>query len=141
MNNFSFDKYIGLSEKEVRLLNPIIWAYIGDAVYETFVRSYLITKGISKPNEIHKSSIKYVKAANQAKILKEIEGILTEEESDVVRRTRNAKVGHVPKNANIFDYKMATAFEGLIGFLYLTKRFDRLDEIIEKTLFNDYLNE
>lgn len=136
MNNFSFDKYISLSEKDVKLLNPIIWAYIGDAVYETFVRSYLISKGVLKPNEIHKSSINYVKAANQAKILKEIEGILTDEELDIIRRTRNAKVGHVPKNASIADYKMATAFEGLIGYLYLTKKFDRLDEIIEKTLFN-----
>ncbi|CDF58914.1 Mini-ribonuclease 3 [Thermobrachium celere] len=129
------DKYVGLSEKEVKLLNPIIWAYIGDAVYEMFVRSYLITMGIVKPNQIHKSSILYVKASNQARFLKEVEPMLTEEEKEIVRRTRNAKVGHVPKNANLFDYKMATAFEGLIGYLFLMKRYDRLDEIIEFTLF------
>ncbi|GFR34906.1 Mini-ribonuclease 3 [Thermobrachium celere] len=129
------DKYVGLSEKEVKLLNPIIWAYIGDAVYEMFVRSYLITMGIVKPNQIHKSSIMYVKASNQARFLKEVEPMLTEEEKEIVRRTRNAKVGHVPKNANLFDYKMATAFEGLIGYLFLMKRYDRLDEIIEFTLF------
>ncbi|MCX7694094.1 MAG: Mini-ribonuclease 3 [Caloramator sp.] len=128
------DKYIGISEREVGLLNPIIWAYIGDAVYEMFVRSHLITKGIVKPNHIHRASIMYVKASNQAQFLREIEPILTEEELDIVRRTRNAKVGHVPKNANLFDYKMATAFEGLIGYLFLTKKYERLDEIIDITL-------
>lgn len=84
------------------------------------------------------NAIKYVKARAQAEILKTIENILNEEEKNIVRRTRNTQNHHIPKNADPSDYMYATAFEGLIGYLYLNKRFDRLKEIlnlIEKEYF------
>ena len=82
---------------------------------------------------MHLESIKYVKASEQAKILKEIVEELTEDEKEIVRRARNTKNHHIPKNAEIEDYMYATAYEGLIGYLYLTKQEERLEEIMKKS--------
>lgn len=123
-------KYINLNETEVRMLNPLIWAYIGDAVYEAYVRSYIVSESQNSANDLHKKSIKFVKAKAQSDFLEHLLPILDEEEQNVVRRGRNTKTTHVPKNADMIDYRRATAFEGLIGYLYLMKRFKRLDEII-----------
>ena len=84
-----------------------------------------------KPHKLHIESIKYVKAKAQADILKRIETSLTDEEKDIVRRARNAENHHLPKNADPADYMYSTAFEGLIGFLYLTKKDERLKEILK----------
>lgn len=121
----------GVSEKEVDLLPPLTLAYIGDAVYEVYVRSYLIGKMKVSVHKLHTSSIKFVKAKAQSDIVHFIEDKLTDEEKDVVRRGRNAKSGTVPKNADIIEYKYATGFEALIGYLYLKGRLDRLNEIFE----------
>ena len=120
---------------EVDSMSPLIWAYIGDCVYELYVRTYLINGTKLKPHKLHVESIKYVKASEQAKRLKNIESILTEEEKDIVRRTRNTQNHHIAKNANPEDYMYATAFEGLIGYLYLTKQEERLQKILENSLF------
>ena len=85
-------------------------------------------------HELHVKASTYVKASSQAKILKNIENELSEEEKDIVRRARNTQNHHLPKNANPADYMYATAFEGLIGYLYLTKNFKRLKEILQKSL-------
>ena len=119
------------SEMDVRMLSPLTWAYVGDSVYEMYVRTHLINTTKLKPHKLHIEAINYVKAKAQADILKRIQDSLTEEEQDVVRRGRNAENHHLPKNAEPADYMYSTAFEALIGYLYLTKRDERLKEILD----------
>ena len=119
--------------EEVKLMPPLVWAYVGDAVYELYIRTNLVNNTKLNPHKLHVEAIKYVKAQAQAKILEKITEILTEEEKDIVRRGRNAQNHHLPKNANLDEYSHATAFEALIGYLYLTKQDERLNEILEKT--------
>ncbi len=121
-------------ERKVNELSPLTWAYIGDAVYELYIRESLVNNTKLKPHKLHIESIKYVKASAQAEILKSIEEELTEREKEIVRRGRNTKNHHLPKNAEINDYMYSTAFEGLIGYLYLTKQEDRLKEILKKCI-------
>ena len=118
-------------EEEVNMMNPLIWAYIGDCVFELYVRQELVNKTNLKPHNLHIEAIKYVKASKQAEILNTIMDKLTDEEKDIVRRGRNAQNHHLPKNASIQDYMYATAFEALIGYLYLTKKDERLKEILQ----------
>lgn len=113
-----------------KMLSPLVWAYIGDSVYELFVRTHLINNSNAKPHKLHIESIKYVKAKAQADILKKITDALTDEEKDIVRRGRNTENHHVAKNANVADYSQSTAFEALLGYLYLTKQDERLEEIL-----------
>ena len=119
------------SETDVNMLSPLTWAYVGDSVYELYIRTNLVNNTKLKPHKLHIESIKYVKAKAQAEILKRIESDLTDEERDIVRRARNAENHHLPKNAEPADYMYSTAFEGLIGFLYLTKKDERLKEILK----------
>ena len=120
-------------EKEVNLMPPLTWAYIGDCVYELYVRTKLINETKLKPHELHIEAIKHVKAQAQAETLKRIYENLSEKEKDIVRRGRNAENHHLPKNANVQDYMYSTAFEALIGYLYLTRQNERLKEILEST--------
>ena len=122
------------NEIEVNLLSPLTWAYVGDAIYELYIRTNLVNKTKLKPHKLHIESIKYVKAKAQAEKLKELMEDLTEEEKEIVRRARNAENHHLPKNADPEDYMYSTAFEGLIGFLYLTKQDERLKQILEKCI-------
>ena len=119
------------NEMDVNMLSPLTWAYVGDAVYELYIRTNLVNNTKLKPHKLHIESIKYVKAKAQADILKRIEHDLTDEEKEIVRRARNAENHHLPKNADPADYMYSTAFEGLIGFLYLTKKDERLKEILK----------
>lgn len=119
--------------EKVKLMPPLVWAYVGDAVYELYIRTNLVNNTKLNPHKLHVEAIKYVKAQAQAKILEKITEILTEEEKDIVRRGRNAQNHHLPKNANLDEYSHATAFEAMIGYLYLTKQDERLGEILEKT--------
>lgn len=123
-------------EKRVNEMPPLTWAYIGDAVFEVFVREHLIDTTKLNVHKLHLETIKSVKASAQAKLLKDIEEVLTNEEKEIVRRTRNTKNHHLPKNAEVNDYMYATAFEGLIGYLYLAKRYERLKVILNKTFEN-----
>lgn len=120
---------------DVNQMQPLVWAYIGDAIYEVYIRNYLVTNTQYKPHKLHIETTKYVKASAQAKILEKMESKLTEEEKDIVRRTRNTKNHHLPKNSNVKDYAYATAFEGLIGYLFLTGQKERLEELL-KTIIN-----
>ena len=122
------------SKNEVNLMSPLTWAYIGDSVYELFIREHLVNTTNLKPNKLHKQAINYVKAKAQAEILNRIHDELTEKEQEVVRRTRNTQNHHLPKNANPTDYMYATAFEGLIGYLYLSNQKERLEEILKKCI-------
>lgn len=117
------------SIEEVRLLSPLTWAYVGDCVYELHVRTKLVNETNLKPHALHVEAIKKVKAQAQAQTLQKIYEKLTDDEKDIVRRGRNAENHHLPKNANIQDYMYSTAFEALIGFLFLSKQVDRLKEI------------
>ena len=121
-------------EQEVNLMSPLTWAYVGDCVYELYIRTKLVNETKLKPHALHIEAIKHVKAKAQAETLNKIYEELTEKEKDIVRRGRNAENHHLPKNANVQDYMYATAFEALIGYLYLTKQNDRLKEILEKSL-------
>lgn len=123
-----------MDEIEVNQMSPLVWAYIGDSVYEQYIRNYLVTNTKYKPHKLHIEATKFVKAAAQSKILQSIEKELTEEEKEIVRRTRNTKNHHLPKNSNIQEYMYATALEGLIGYLYLTKKEERLKEILGSSL-------
>ena len=119
------------SEEEVNMLSPLTWAYVGDCIFELYIRTNLVNKSKLKPHKLHIETIKYVKAKAQADFLKSIESELTEKELDIVRRARNTQNHHLPKNADPADYMYATAFEGLVGYLYLTKQDERLKEIFE----------
>ncbi len=121
-----------ISENDIKQMSPLVYAYMGDAVYEKYIREYVIRQGLCKNGLLHKKSIKYVSAKGQSEILKRIEGRLTEEELDIVRRGRNSNPHSTAKNADIIDYKYATGFEALIGYLYLTKQDDRLEEILNE---------
>lgn len=119
------------SIEEINTLSPLTWAYVGDAVYELYIRMHLVNNTKLKPHRLHIEAIKYVKATAQANILKNIENSLTEKELEIVKRGRNAENHHLPKNASVQDYMYSTGFEALIGYLYLTKQDDRLQEILE----------
>ena len=123
-------------ETDVNLMSPLTWAYIGDCVYELYIRSELVNKTKLKPHKLHIASIQYVKAEKQAEILHNIYDDLTDEEKDIVRRGRNSENHHLPKNCSVEKYMYATAFEALIGYLYLTRKDERLKEILEQIEVN-----
>lgn len=118
--------------QDVRLMPPLVWAYIGDCIYELYIRTQLVNHTKLNPHKLHIEAIKYVKAKAQAEILARIYDDLTDEEKDIVRRGRNAENHHLPKNADATDYMYSTAFEALIGYLYLSKQDKRLEEILNK---------
>ena len=117
-----------LSEEDIVMLSPLQLAYIGDAVYELLVRTYLL-KQKTPVKELHNANISYVKAEAQARIVHNLEDILTEKEQRLVKKGRNAKSNTVPRNAKLIDYKYATGFEALFGYLYLTEQDERIDEL------------
>ena len=119
--------------------NLLPLAFIGDSVHTLFVREYILANIKGKLENYHSKSARFCKASAQAKILKEINTILTEEEADIVRRARNAKPKHQAKNASSADYAYATAFEALIGYLYILGRNERLKELL--TLSCEKINE
>lgn len=120
---------------EVNTMSPLTWAYIGDCVFEMYVRMHFINTTRLKPHAMHIETIKHVKAEAQANLLKQIDEKLSEGEKEIVRRGRNAQNHHIPKNATLDDYSHATAYEALIGYLYLTKQDERLKEILEMCKF------
>lgn len=121
-------------EQEINQLSPLTWAYVGDCVFELYIRTKLVNETRLKPHELHIKAISYVKAKAQAEMLQNIHESLTEEEQGIVRRGRNAENHHLPKNSNIQEYMYSTAFEALIGYLYLCKKEQRVKEIIEMAI-------
>lgn len=118
---------------DVKQLNSLALAYMGDAVFEQVVREHLIRSGRVKPNILHREATKYVSAKAQATIVRELQRIdfLTEEEAAVLRRGRNAKSGSVPKNTDVQTYHYSTAFEAVVGSLYLSEQKERLQELLD----------
>ena len=112
--------------------NMLVLAYLGDSIYEFYIRKYLVNKGISKVKELQAESIKYVSAKSQSNYLKQLieNNVLTNEEINIVKCARNHKSNHKPKNCDIITYKQATGFEALIGYLYLENKIKRIEEIV-----------
>jgi ribonuclease-3 family protein len=111
-------------------LSPVVLAYVGDAVFEVYVRQRLVSGPIRKPRELHRAATRYVSAAAQARLLGRWIPHLTEAEADVVRRGRNTKSGQPPKNADPGDYRLATALECLVGYLFYRGERARLEFLI-----------
>lgn len=121
-----------MAYREEAYLNTTALAFLGDAVYETFIRNRVLEKGEVHADMLHRKAVRYVQASSQAKALRKLLPILTEEETALVKRARNRKSASKPKNADPVDYKLATAFEALIGFLYLSHQEERLRQIQEQ---------
>lgn len=113
--------------------NILSLAYLGDSVFEVFVREYLIKANKTKPNELHKEAIKIVNAKTQAIIYKHILNDLTEEEKQIANRAKNAKI-HRALSMNLADYKLATAFEAVLGFLKLSGNKERIKKLCDMAL-------
>lgn len=123
-----------LQEVDVRTYSPLVLAYIGDAVYELAVRSLVVNHGSMQVNKMHKKSAGLVKAETQANLIKVLEEQLTADEHAVYKRGRNAHSANVAKHATMIDYRMATGFEALVGYLYLKGQYDRLFVLLHEGL-------
>lgn len=132
-----FEQYKNFSPFQASLINSQQLAFVGDSVYAVFIRSMLVSKGNQKTNTLHKNANTFVKASGQFEALKKITPILTEQEQDVVRRAINYKTNNTAKHASLEEYKHATGFEALIGYLYISNQTARLEEILNLTLENN----
>ena len=127
------EESIKMDKIKLITMSPLVLAYLGDTVYESYIREHLIRQNMNrKVNNLHKLAIQYSKAKAQATIIHEIENELTEEEMKIFKRGRNQKSHTAPKNADIIDYKYATGFEALVGYLYLNEEKERLEYVIYK---------
>lgn len=121
-------------EVDIRTYSPLTLAYIGDGIYDLIIRTVVVERGNRAAANLHKKSIKFVNATTQAAMLETIKEELSEEEQGVYRRGRNAKSYTTAKNASIGDYRKATGFEALLGYLYLQDRMDRVIELVKLAL-------
>ena len=130
-----FQEYIGevlnLQEVDIKTYSPLVLAYIGDCVYDLIIKSMMINKGNNKVHKLHEMTSGYVQASAQSFMMREMQEHLTEEEHAVYRRGRNAKSISPAKNQSITDYRRATGFEALIGYLYLNKEYKRLMDLVK----------
>ena len=127
------EESIKMDKIKLITMSPLVLAYLGDTVYESYIREHIIRQNINrKVNNLHKLAIQYSKAKAQATIIHELEDELTEEEMKIFKRGRNQKSKKEKKNADIIDYKYATGFEALIGYLYLSEDKERLEYIVKK---------
>lgn len=116
---------------DIRTYSPLALAYIGDGVFDLIIRSVVVGRGNTKPNRLHQRTSQVVKAQTQAQIIEYLLPQLDEEEADIYRRGRNANSATMAKNATVADYRKATGLEALVGYLYLTDRFERLMDLIK----------
>ena len=123
------------STMEAKQLNPLVLAFVGDSIYEVFIRTYLVEQNRDMlVHKLHLKTISFVKAHAQSQFVKLLEEDLTEDEIYIFKRGRNTKSGTVPKNADVQEYRSATGFEALIGYLYVTEQEIRLNDILEKII-------
>ena len=117
-------------------INSLVLAYLGDTVYENYIRLYLIKKGINHVKELQEASLNYVSAKSQAHILHELinNNFFNSKELEIIKRARNCKTNSHPKNTDIITYKEATSLETLIGYLKLENKEERIQEIMNKIL-------
>lgn len=123
-----------LDEVQIRMLNPLSLAYIGDAVHEMFVRTYVISRYSGSINNLNKIVVSMIKATAQAEAVRNIEHQLSEDELSIYKRGRNAKSLTVPKNTTVGVYRSATGFEALLGYLYLTGQEERLILLVSEAV-------
>lgn len=139
--SLSFTKAIfeGLDLKETnpRQLSPLVLAYIGDCAYDLIIKTKIVSEGNTQVNKMNKQASSLVKAEAQSIMIGVLEPLLTSDEEAVYKRGRNAKSYTSAKNASITDYRRATGFEALVGYLYLTEQFDRLVELVKIGLASD----
>lgn len=121
----------GFEDADLRTYSPLALAYIGDSIYDLVIRTLLVKQGNAQPNKLHKRASAMVKASAQAEMIERLLPILTEEEAAVYKRGRNAKSYTVAKNATVKDYRKATGFEALMGYLYLKEELGRMIELIK----------
>lgn len=124
----------GIKKQNVNTYSPLTMAYIGDCIYEIIIRSMVVGQGNEQVNKLHKKSSELVKAETQAKMIHFLMKDLTEEEEHIYKRGRNAKSFTSAKNASIVDYRVATGFEALMGYLYMEGRTERIFELVKKGL-------
>lgn len=125
-------KHLDLMGKDITTFSPLTLAFLGDAVYEVIIRTMVVCEGNTQVNKLHKKSSNLVNAEAQANMIKSLMDELSEEELAYYKRGRNAKSYTSAKNATIADYRMATGFEALVGYLYLTRQSERMMELIKK---------
>ena len=133
INEYILKKF-DIKQKDIRSYSPLVLADIGDGIYDLIIRSMLVGKGNAHVNDLHRRASHLVKAHTQSEIIKVLIPNLTEEELSIYKRGRNAKSPTMAKNATMSDYRRATGFEALIGFLYLENRMERMMELILKGL-------
>lgn len=129
-----FKEAFQLEEVDAGMYSPLVLAYVGDAVYEIMIRTKVVNGGSVQVNKLHKHSAALVKAETQAKMVMALMEEFTEEEMAVYKRGRNAKSYTMAKNASMKDYRMATGFEALVGYLYLSENHQRLVELVSHGL-------
>lgn len=120
-----------IPEVDIRTYSPLTLAYIGDGIYDLVIRSLVVARGNTRAGELHKRTSQIVKAHTQAKMIELLLSQLTEEEAEIYRRGRNAKSPTMAKNATMTDYRKATGFEALMGWLYLRDQFERIVELVK----------
>ena len=128
-----------LKDKDLRTYSPLTLAYIGDGVFEIIIRTILVKKGNCPVNQLHKRASSLVKAGSQSKMMETLEPFLTEEELAVYKRGRNAHSPTMAKHATLADYRRATGFEALMGYLYLKEDYVRIVELVRKGISEDTL--
>lgn len=125
-----FRELFGLEKQDIRTYSPLTLAYMGDAVYELVIRTMLVEQGNTQVNKLNQRANRLVKASAQSAMIEKLKPFLTEEEEGIFRRGRNAKSYTMAKNATMSDYRRATGFEALIGYLYLTEQWERVLELV-----------
>ncbi len=124
------DGILNLPERDWSQYSPLTLAWIGDTVYDLIIRTVLLKRGMMQPDKLHRRASKIVNARAQSELMKKIRDQLTDRETSIYRRGRNAKPAHKAKNSDMKDYLEATGFECLIGYLYLTRQNSRIMELI-----------
>ena len=129
MINSYIKEQFGIADVDIRTYSPLTLAYIGDGIFDLVIRSIVVGKGNTKASQLHQRTSHIVKAKTQAEMIDALEDVLTEEEADIYRRGRNAKSPTMAKNATMADYRKATGFEALMGYLYLKDDSKRVVEL------------
>ncbi|MCI8836727.1 MAG: ribonuclease III [Hungatella sp.] len=130
----AYQERLNIKKTDPSVYSPLALAYLGDGVYELMIRAKVMSQGNMQVNKMHKKSTSLVKAQAQADMIRLLEPELTQEERTVFKRGRNARSATAAKHASIIEYRMATGFEALVGYLFLTEQFDRLAELISRGL-------
>lgn len=133
MKNY-LEQTFDLPEIDIRTYSPLVLAYIGDGIYDIIIRTIVVAKGNSQPNKLHKKTAHLVKASAQSAMIEAIMEEMTQEELAIYKRGRNAKSPTMAKNASMSDYRRATGFEALMGYLYLQGQMKRIIDLIKMAL-------